>query len=73
MTWIKTSEKPPTAKEAGQQLDVLMWSPEWATFMRGMVTLFQDGLEWAVYDQQNDKYYTWDFSPEYYMIVELPQ
>ena len=69
--WVKTSDRLPG--EPGEQTDILMWSPEWATWMKGMVTRWMDGsCEWAIYNQQDDRYHEWEYPPEFWMSPILP-
>ena len=42
MKWNKTSDKLPTT-ETGEQVDVIMWSPTWATWMKGVFEYWPDG------------------------------
>jgi hypothetical protein len=68
--WIKTSDRLPG--NVGDQLDILMWSPEWSTWLKGMVTIWEERCEWAIYDWQNDRYYEWPYAPEFWMSPILP-
>ena len=69
--WIETALELPGKQ--GEQTDVIMYSPEWATWIKGMVTRWEnDELEWSVYDQQNDKYLVWSRPPKYWMRPVLP-
>ena len=60
----------------GEQVDVLMWSPHWATWIHGMFTHFPAGdggtPEWACYDANNDKFYDWPEPPEWWAAVHTP-
>jgi len=69
--WVRTSDRLPG--EIGDQADVLMWSPEWATWLKGLVTRWTDGsCEWAIYNQQDDRYHEWEYPPEFWMAPILP-
>lgn len=83
MVWQKVSDKLPTTK-LGEQVDVYFVSPGWATGIRGMFTYYGEEIskkcstseyEWAEYDQQNDKFYTWEHEePTYYFIIpDMPK
>ncbi len=70
-TWVRTSDRLPG--ELGEQTDILMWSPEWATWLKGMVTRCMDGTcEWDIYDQQEDRYHKWEYPPEFWMSPIMP-
>ena len=69
--WVKTADRLPG--EPGEQVDILMWSPEWATWLKGMVTRWEDGkCEWAIYNQQDDRYLEWEHVPEFWLAPILP-
>jgi hypothetical protein len=69
--WVRTSDRLPG--EPGEQTDILMWSPEWATWLKGMLTRWMDGsCEWAIYNQQDDRYHEWEYPPEFWMSPILP-
>jgi hypothetical protein len=69
--WVRTADRLPG--KAGEQSDILMWSPEWATWLKGMVTQWADGsCEWAIYNQQDDQYHEWDHPPEFWCSPSLP-
>lgn len=69
--WVRTVDMLPG--EPGEQADVLMWSPEWATWLKGMVTRWEnDACEWAIYNQQDDRYHEWEHVPEFWMSPILP-
>jgi hypothetical protein len=68
--WVRTAERLPG--KIGEQVDVLMWSPEWATWLKGMVTRWEDECEWAIYNQQDDRYHEWEHVPEFWMSPILP-
>lgn len=68
--WVKTADRLPC--EVGEQSDIMMWSPEWATWLKGMVTRWADGCEWAIYNQQDDRYIEWEHVPEFWMSPILP-
>lgn len=69
--WVRTANRLPG--EPGEQTDVLMWSPEWATWLKGMVTRWMDGTcEWSIYNQQDDRYHEWEYPPEFWMCPILP-
>jgi hypothetical protein len=68
--WARTAERLPG--QIGDQVDVLMWSPEWATWLKGMVTRWPDGCEWEIYNQQDDRYHEWHHVPEFWMFPILP-
>ena len=68
--WIAVADKLPG--QVGDQVDVLMWSPEWATWLKGMVTRWEDECEWAIYNQQDDRYHEWPYPPEFWMSPILP-
>lgn len=60
-------------KELGGQVDVEFFGTGWSWAIVGIVTLLDDGFEWAAYDQQNDKYILWDAGdPDYYRYRTLP-
>lgn len=66
--WVRTTDRLPCLP--GEQADILMWSPEWATWLKGLVTVWGAGIaEWAMYDQQNDRYHAFEHVPEYWMRV----
>jgi hypothetical protein len=70
-TWVRTTDRLPG--EPGEQTGVLMWSSEWATWLKGMVTRWMDGsCEWSIYNQQDDRYHDWGHVPEYWMSPILP-
>jgi len=68
--WVKTADKLPG--QIGDQVDVLMWSPEWATWLKGMVTRWEDECEWSIYNQQDDRYHDWHYPPAFWMSPILP-
>ena len=71
--WVRTADRLPGAN-AGDQTNVLMWSPEWATWLKGMVTLLDGNTscEWSLYDQENDRYHVWEHIPEFWLSPSLP-
>lgn len=73
MQWNKTSDKLPTT-EIGEQVDVIMWSPTWATWMKGVFEYWPDGgPEWGQYDPFSDNHEVMgEPYPEYWCAVELP-
>ena len=72
MNWIETSEKLPC--EIGEQCEVIMWSPGWATWLKGLYTRFLDGTsEWCVSDQQEDEVCDLPEAPEYWMHISLDE
>ena len=69
--WVRTADRLPC--EAGEQANILMWSPGWATWLKGMATRWRDGsCEWAIYNQQQDRYHQWEHQPEFWMAPILP-
>jgi hypothetical protein len=68
--WVRTADKLPG--QIGDQVNVLMWSPEWATWLKGMVTRWEDECEWSIYNQQDDRYHDWHYPPEFWMSPILP-
>lgn len=54
--WHHVSELP----KDGSQIDVLFAAVGWACPMVGMVNCWAEGPEFYVYDQQHDKFYSWD-------------
>ena len=69
--WIRTADQLPG--EIGGQVDIIMWSPEWATWLKGMVTRWsEEDCEWAIYNQQDDRYHEWPYVPEFWMSPILP-
>ena len=68
--WVRTADKLPG--QVGDQVDVLMWSPEWATWLKGMVNRWEDECEWSIYNQQDDRYHEWPYPPEFWMSPILP-
>jgi hypothetical protein len=72
--WVRTADRlPGEPGEPGEQTDVIMWSPEWATWLKGMTTRWMDGsCEWAIYNQQDDRYHDWEYPPEFWMSPILP-
>jgi len=71
LSWVKTSDSLPGI--ADEQCGVLMWSPGWATWLKGMITRWADGsAEWSIYDQQNDRYYECEYPPEYWLCPYEP-
>jgi hypothetical protein len=69
--WVKTSDRLPG--EPGEQTEILMWSPEWATWLKGMVTRWADeSCEWSIYNQQDDRHHEWEYTPEFWMSPILP-
>lgn len=70
--WTATTDRLPTTA-VGDQVDVLMWSPEWTTWLKGMFTMWNENWqEWSVYDQQNDRYYELGWIPEFWATVTTP-
>jgi len=71
-TWIKTAEQLPRTTP-GEQAFILMWSPEWATWVQGMFTFYEayEG-SWAVYDAYEDRFYDWHEEPEYWCEIITP-
>jgi hypothetical protein len=67
--WVKTKDELPC--KVGEQVDILMWSPHWATWQHGMCTVWEDEVDWACYDASNDKFFDFD-EPEYWMLIETP-
>ena len=60
--WTKFETSLPT-KTRGQQVQIFLYSPWWATFLRGLYTHFPGvPLEQrlATYNQQDDYYIEWD-------------
>jgi len=55
-----------------KQVDVLMWSPEWSTYVHGLFTNYGDSVEWLCYDANQDKFYDWSSVPEWYTIINPP-
>jgi hypothetical protein len=51
-----------------------MWSPEWATWLKGMFTFWRDEPpEWSLYNQQTDRYEEMGNPlPEYWCAPVLP-
>jgi hypothetical protein len=68
--WVRTVDEPPCP--VGEQAILLMWSPGWAAWLQGMVTRFEDQMDWALYDSVNDKFVDWTHVPEFYCLVETP-
>lgn len=57
----------------GEQSDILMYSRHWATWLKGMVTVWsEEPTEWAVYNQQTDRYEKLDEIPEFWMVPLVP-
>jgi hypothetical protein len=70
--WVRTSDRLPG--RIGEQTHLLMWSLEWATWIKGMATRVSgDACEWAYYDFADDKFYEFEQCPEYWMSPILPQ
>lgn len=71
--WVRTSEKPP-CKGFGEQKHILMWSPQWATWMRGMYTCWgpEKQPEWAMYNPVDDRFYDCPEAPEWWCEIEMP-
>ena len=65
ITWHKTSDRLPTT-EIGGQVDVLMWSPGWGTWLKGVFTFWPEKSEWLRYDQQIKRYHGEQEAPEYW-------
>lgn len=63
--WNKTADCIPTATP-GEQIEVLMWSPQWATWLKGLYT-HGVAQEWALYNQQDDRYEDFPELPEFWM------
>ena len=54
--WHHVSDRIPT-REVCSQVDVIMWSPEWATWLKGNFTFWsEDEQEWSIYNQFTDRY-----------------
>lgn len=70
LAWVATADRLPG--KIGDQIDVLMWSPHWATWLKGTVIRWGTGPEWAIYDQLEDRYYDWEEAPEFWMVPSLP-
>ena len=70
-TWNKTSEISPTSIP-GNQVDVILWSEGWATWMKGMFTNWPDFPQWSFYNLEEDRYYDSDLIPDYWMLIETP-
>lgn len=75
MQWVSTKDSSPTT-EVGAQVKVLFYSHGWAAPMYGLYTHWQEGGEWAEYDQQNDRYHdirdSWPRVPEFWTEVTRP-
>lgn len=72
MEWIKTIDKLPTS-HVGEQVDVIMWSPGWATWIKGLMTYWPDKPEWGQYNNYTDRFEDMcDPYPEYWCTVILP-
>ena len=69
-TWIRTKDKLPCS--VNEQVDLLMWSPGWATWLPGMFTHYHDGGTWSLYLTDNDKFKEWLHIPEWYCLIETP-
>ena len=70
MNWIKTSEKLPC--EIGEQCEVIMWSPGWATWLKCSCIIFMNGsVDWKIFDQQNGEDFDCPETPEYWMHISL--
>lgn len=74
--WVRTEDRLPTDKSGGQVF-ILMWSPQWATWIHGMYTHYGDASPetgaWAMYDPSEDRFYDWPEAPEWWCEVELPE
>ena len=64
--WKETAKSLPTATP-GEQVEVLMWSPQWATWLKGLYTHLGDTQEWALYNQQEDRYEVFAELPMFWM------
>lgn len=74
ITWHKTSEQLPTCDKDGQ-VEVIMWSPGWATWLKGMYSAWLDGHErWATCDSESGRLESVDplMVPEYWLAPGLP-
>lgn len=78
MEWQAVKDNLPTT-EPGGQVDVYFGSSHWATGIRGMFTYYGEELVehgeleyvWSEYDQQEDRFYTWDKEmPTHYILLE---
>lgn len=73
--WTRTADRLPgdLDRQTQVQTQVLMWSPGWATYFSGLCTHRADGTcTWGLYDQEADRYYHWDYPPEFWMEITLP-
>lgn len=65
--WVRTADRlPGSPDEIGNQTDVLMWSPGWATWLKGMCTRWGDETTWSLHDQMNDRYELFEVVPEFW-------